>query len=187
MQRREALKKVALLIGGVSLAPEILAKALANGAATLAQFPADRLALLAEMADTILPDTDTPGAKAAKVQHFIAIVVQDCFPTEKRDFFWAQLDAADVQCKATQGMGFVDCPPAQRNAFFTELEAAGKKEMQAQPGTASFFRTLKNLTIGGYFTSEIGATQALAFDPIPGGWIPDMIIDDRTKAWTPMF
>lgn len=53
MLRREALKKVALLLGGISLAPE-LAKALANGPATLAKFPADRLALLAEMADTIL-------------------------------------------------------------------------------------------------------------------------------------
>ena len=187
MLRREALKKVALLLGGISIAPELLAHALANGTATLAKFPADRLALLAEMADTILPDTDTPGAKAAKVHEFIAIVVQDCFPPEDREEFWKQLEATDLQCKTSQGAGFVQCAPAQRIAFFTELQAAAKKESDSRPGSNPFFYTLKNLTLGGYFSSEIGATQALAFDPIPGGWIPDMIIDAGTKAWTPMF
>ncbi|MCC6282378.1 MAG: gluconate 2-dehydrogenase subunit 3 family protein [Saprospiraceae bacterium] len=185
MLRREALKKVALLLGGISIAPELLAKALANGPATLAKLPADRLTLLAEMADTILPDTDTPGAKAAKVHEFIAIVVQDCFPPEERDTFWTKLDAADKQCATMQGKGFLDCTAEQRIAFFTALQAAAKTE-QAD-GPPPFFPLLKNLTIGGYFSSEIGATQALAFDPIPGGWIPDMPVDANTKAWTPMF
>jgi len=81
----------------------------------------------------------------------------------------------------------VQCTAAQRIAFFSELQAAAKKESDRQSGKQPFFNTLKGLTIGGYFTSEIGATQALAFDPIPGGWIPDMLIDANTKAWTPMF
>ena len=187
MLRREALKKVALLLGGISIAPELLAKALANGSATLAKFPADRMALLAEMADTILPDTDTPGAKAAKVHEFIAVVVQDCFPPEAREDFWKQLEATEEHCKTSQGTGFLQCSPAQRNAFFTELQTAAKRESENRPDSQPFFHTLKGLTLGGYFSSEIGATQALAFDPIPGGWIPDMIIDSNTKAWTPMF
>ena len=187
MLRREALKKVALLIGGISIAPELLARALANGGATLARFPADRLALLAEMADTILPDTDTPGAKAAKVQEFISIVVQDCFPPEERDAFWEKLDATDAQCKAMQGKSFLECTAEERIAFFTELQAAAKLPQTQTAAGPPFFPLLKNLTIGGYFSSEIGATQALAFDPIPGGWIPDMPVDADTKAWTPMF
>ena len=187
MHRREALKKVALLLGGVAIAPELLAKALANAPATLAKLPAERLALLAEMADTILPDTDTPGAKAAKVHEFIAVVVQDCFPPEQRDTFWTKLDAADMQCRAMQGKGFLECTSEQRIAFFTALQVSAKIEQTQQADGPSFFPLLKNLTIGGYFSSEIGATQALAFDPIPGAWIPDMPVDANTKAWTPMF
>jgi Gluconate 2-dehydrogenase subunit 3 len=187
MTRREALKKTALLIGGISIAPELLAKALANAPATLAQFPADRLAVLAEMVDVIIPDTDTPGAKAAKVHEFIAVVVQDCFSPDQRDTFWMKMEAAHAQCKMTQGADFLACTPAQRIAFFTELQAAAKKERLEHPEIPPFFHMLKNLTVGGYFSSEIGATQALAFDPIPGGWIPDMPVDATTKAWTPMF
>ena len=48
-------------------------------------------------------------------------------------------------------------------------------------------QVLKELTLHGYFTSEIGATKALNYDPIPGVWIPDLPIDENTKAWTPMF
>lgn len=187
MLRREALKKVALLIGGVAIAPELLARALANSPTTLATIPATRLALLAEMADTILPDTDTPGAKAAKVHEFIAVVVEDCFSPGQREAFWTKLDAADVQCKTMQGAGFVECTVEQRISFFTALQAAAKSEPSGSTEGPPFFPLLKNLTIGGYFSSEIGATQALAFDPIPGGWIPDMPVDAQTKAWTPMF
>lgn len=180
MQRRDALKKTALFIGSIAIAPELLAKALADPAPTLARLPADRLALLAEMADTILPDTDTPGAKAAKVQDYIAVVVEDCFPPDKRPLFWNGLEAAEKQCIATNGKSFVDCSVAERTAFFTKLQAE-------QRDGDSFWRQLKGLTLNGYFTSEIGATQALNYDPIPGGWIPDMKIDDNTKAWTPVF
>ncbi len=180
MQRREALKKTALFIGSIAIAPELLAKALADPYPTLSRLPADRLVLLAEMADTILPDTDTPGAKAAKVQDYIAVVVEDCFPPDQRPVFWDGLEATEKQCVAMHGKSFVDCSVAERTVFFKKLEAE-------QKDGDSFWRQLKGLTINGYFSSEIGATQALNYDPIPGGWVPDMIIDSNTKAWTPVF
>ncbi|MBK7936556.1 MAG: gluconate 2-dehydrogenase subunit 3 family protein [Lewinellaceae bacterium] len=185
MQRREALKKATLFIAGIAISPELIAKALADPSPTLARQPADRLALLAEMADTILPDTDTPGAKAAKVHEFIAVVVEDCLSPERRDAFWNGLQFTEQQCIATQGKSFVDCSREQRNAFFRQLQA----EAKSAPNDAGepFWYQLKGITLHGYFTSEIGATQALNYDPIPGGWIPDMIIDDNTKAWTPVF
>jgi hypothetical protein len=182
MQRREALRHISLLFGGVAIAPEIFANALAHPDRTLARLPAERVALLAEMADTILPNTDTPGAKAAKVQDYIAIVVEECLPPAKRDAFWQGLEAADKQCVAAHGKSFVDCSATERANFFTQLQAAAKKEKGD-----TFWTQLKGLTLSGYFTSEIGATQALAYDPIPGGWVPDMKVDNNTKAWTPMF
>jgi hypothetical protein len=180
MQRRDAIKKTALFIGSIAIAPEILARALSNPAPTLARLPADRLALLAEMADTIIPDTDSPGAKAARVQDYIAVIVEDCFPPERRPVFWSGLEATEKQCVAFNGKSFVDCTAAQRTAFFQKLEAE-------QRNGDSFWRQLKGLTINGYFSSEIGATQALRYDPVPGGWIPDMPADADAKAWTPVF
>ena len=180
MQRREALKKAALIIGGISIAPELIAKALSEPYPTLSRLPADRLVLLAEMADTILPDTDTPGAKAAKVHEFIAVIVEDCFPPDQRPVFWDGLESAEKQCVAMHGKSFVDCSAAERTVFFRKLESEQKRG-------DSFWRQLKGLTINGYFSSEIGATQALNYDPIPGGWMPDLKINANTKAWTPLF
>lgn len=186
MQRRYALKQIAVLIGGVTITPEAMGRALDKATQTLETIPTDQVALLAEMADTILPDTDTPGAKAAKVHEYIVAIVQDCFPPERRDAFWRDLSIINDQCKAMHGQGFAECNGKQRVAFFENLEHQTREQpvfRQSPP----FWVTLKDLTLNGYFTSEIGATQALQYDPTPGGWIPDMLIDKNTKAWTSVF
>jgi Gluconate 2-dehydrogenase subunit 3 len=181
MLRRDLLKKVTIVLGGIALSPEMIARALGQREAVLEQVPASRLDLLAELSDTILPDTDTPGAKAAKVHDYIAIIVDACFPPERSQQFWSDLEVADAVCTKVHGQSFVACNPSQRVAFLTDLEA------KATNDPSDFWLTLKDLTLHGYFTSEIGATQALNYDPIPGGWIPDMVIDENTKAWTPVF
>jgi Gluconate 2-dehydrogenase subunit 3 len=185
MQRRTALQQLAVLLGGITLTPQLMAETIAR--ATTGDVPAhllpQNLQLLAEMVDTILPDTDTPGAKAANVHNFIALVIEECVAPKDRPVFWAGLDKADADCKAMNGgKSFVDCTAAQRTAFFKKLEAESKG--QSDP---NFWRTLKGLTLFGYFTSEIGMTQALEYDPIPGQWVPDMKIDSNTKAWASMF
>jgi hypothetical protein len=180
MQRRALLKNGLLLLGGIAVSPDLLARALANPAPILARVPADRVTLLAEMADTILPETDTPGAKAAKVHEYITIVVEECFAPTRRQPFWDGLEATDRQCVMMHGQSFISCSGAERTSFFQKLQSE-----QSEQGT--FWFQLKSLTLSGYFSSEIGASQALAYDPIPGGWIPDMKTDANTKAWTPMF
>lgn len=180
MQRRDVIKKSILLAGGIALAPGLLARALADPRPLLDAIPADRLQLLAEMADTIIPDTDTPGAKAAAVQDFIAVAVEACFPPDQRTRFWDGLEAAGRQCQEETGRSFLEAAPDARIRFFEQMEAASA-------GTPGFFQWLKELTLHGYFTSETGATQALDYDPVPGVWIPDMPADENTKAWTPLF
>lgn len=184
MQRRTALQQLAVLLGGITLTPEIMARTVARAASgeAAAGIGADRLALLAEMADTILPDTDTPGAKAANVHQFISLIVQDCFSPADQNLFWTALDEADRDCQNTYGNSFAKCDAKQRFVFLEQLEKRSKE--QPDP---NFWRALKGLTLFGYFSSEIGMTQALAYDPIPGGWVPDLKIDANTKAWAPMF
>ena len=83
MNRRESLQRIALVLGGVAIAPDLLAQAIAGPSATRQNTPEDRLHILDEMAETILPTTDTPGAKAAKVGEFIVHAVEYCLPNDK--------------------------------------------------------------------------------------------------------
>lgn len=184
MDRRHALKKTIVLAGGIIIAPELLAQSLDKAAFFLQAVPAERLALLAEMAETILPETDTPGAKAAKTEEFIVVVVEAVLSAEQRDKFWQSLDAAERNCISINGRSYLDCSSEERIRLMRNLEAAAKSEPSDTP---AFFTLLKSMTLHGFFTSEIGATQALNYDPIPGVWIADMPIDENTKSWTPMF
>jgi hypothetical protein len=186
MNRRESLQRIALLLGGVALAPELLAQALAGPSAALQNTPADRLLILDEMAEMIIPTTDTPGAKAAKVAEFIVHAVEYCLPTDRKKRFWEDLDAAEAACKRQTGKSFTACNNTERTTFLQQLQAQ-KHAAGDDTKAPMFFTSLKMLVLHGYFTSEIGATQALNYDPIPGGWIPDMLLEPDTKAWTPLF
>jgi len=180
MTRRDAFQRIALLLGGIALAPELLANALSAPAPFS---PPDRKRLLEEMAETIIPTTDTPGAKDAGVADFIAHAVEFCFPKARQERFWGELNSTDDACFKKTGKSFVDCSTEERIAFFTELQSRKRSDKNEQP----FFNTLKMLVLHGYFTSEIGASQALNYDPVPGGWTADMKIEPDTKAWTPVF
>jgi len=183
MDRRKAFQRISLLLGGIALAPELMARAMADVSSSVSNFPPDRLRLLNEMAETIIPETDTPGARAANVGEFIVHAVETCLPADRRRAFYDGLDRAEAACVSRYGRSFADCEESQRISFFTDLE----KQPAAVEGMPPFFTALKMLVLHGYFTSEIGATQALNYDPVPGGWVADMVINDQTKAWTPMF
>jgi hypothetical protein len=184
MDRREAFKKIALLLGGVAIAPELLAKAMSSEIDYSAILPPDRKILLAEIADTILPTTDTPGAKAAKTEDFIVAAVENCLPVGERKRFWDGLIEVEEDCQRQFNQSFVACDLTQRTKLLEQLQTKAKT---FKGDGSPFFTTLKMLTLHGYFTSEIGATQALNYDPIPGKWDPAMKIDENTKAWTPVF
>lgn len=183
MERRTALQRLAVLLGGIALSPELLAGMAARAAAgeQPAGLQAGQLELLAELAETILPETDTPGAKAAGVDRFIALMVQECLPAAEARYFWDGLATADAYCNQLFGKSFTACPPEARNTFLRRLEAASKDKPDPE-----FWRMLKSLTLQGYFSSEIGMTQALNYDPVPGVWIADMKADENTKAWANM-
>jgi hypothetical protein len=184
MHRRNALQNLALILGGIALTPEMMAASLAKATERHhAALPLDdRLSLLAELAETIIPETDTPGAKAAGVHQFVQVLVNDCMPTNEQDAFWSGLDAAQAACTKMHGKAFEQCSTDQRAAFLRQLESDSK----GKPAP-NFWQMLKGAVLFGYFSSEIGMTQALEYDPIPGQWIPEMPITPDTKAWAAMF
>jgi hypothetical protein len=190
LSRREALQRVSALLGGAALVGHA---ALLTGCAPAAvvrtgatAFAAQDVALLDEIADTILPATSTPGAKAAGVGSFIATMVVDSYNADQQRIFRAGLETLERDCRRSNGAGFVTATPQQRLALLERLdreqfEGGGRTER----GEPHYFRMLKELTLLGYFTSEIGYTQALRYTETPGRFDPCIPYKPGDKAWAP--
>ena len=176
MNRRAAVERITLLLGGGALSPQLTAAVMGqvlNTGASVA-VTAAQTTLLAEVSDIIIPTTDTPGAKEAGVHDFIIRVLRDCYAMEEQESFYAGLAKLDADSRAdNDGKGFV------------ELDAAAKKSAleKTVKTNKDFLKQLKQFVITGYFTSEIGATQALAYLPLPGQFIGDVPLKEGQKAW----
>jgi hypothetical protein len=185
MNRREAIKQVTALLGGVALTGSGLVTAVERAHARSATsrmqvgaFTAQDIALLDEVADTILPETKTPGAKAAHVGAFMALMVTDTYEQREQGIFrdgMRKLDEAS----------FMTATPAQRLALLERLDREQKTYMDARArgAPAHYFRLMKELTLLGYFTSEIGCTQAMRYQETPGKFEPCVPYTPGETAW----
>jgi asparagine N-glycosylation enzyme membrane subunit Stt3 len=197
MDRRDAIKRAALLVGGSILMPDILK---AWNAPHIIENPLFKItlaqeALIAEIAETIIPTTTTPGAKAAGVPAFIIKMLADCYEQKTSDGVMANLTAFDANCKAKYGKSFVELGETERIDALKVAEKQAyldrdkyKKETQSWGNTTieqaqPFFFMMKSLTATGYFTSEIGATQALRYEAVPGRYDGDFPYKKGDKAW----
>lgn len=135
------------------------------------------------MIDFIIPATDTPGAKAARVDEFIDVILTDWATDEERARFLAGLDDVDTQCNALFGKAFVDATAPQQTSILQALDDSVdwlRRPPGEPPDSSSgrvfnelrgeFFRSFKLMTIHGYYTSEIGQTQELKHEIIPGAF-----------------
>jgi hypothetical protein len=183
IDRREAVKRVSFMLGGIALVGSSSGLLAACGKAERAAvattgagaFSPEDIAFLDEMADTILPDTaKSPGAKAAKTGAFIALMVTDTYSPEDQKIFRDGMTALDAASKtANGGATFMAATPAQRTALLTTLDKEQfefQKVRKEQP--QHYFRMMKELTMLGFFTSEIGYTKAMRYVESPGPFQP---------------
>ena len=192
MDRREALRHVSALLGGAALiaSPELLAATLQPSANTGSFTPAD-IALLDEIAETIIPETKTPGAKAAKVGAFMAVMVTDCYRAAQQAVFRDGMRSIDAAAQKLASKPFMQASPQQRLAVLTRFDEEQKGLRPSRAPTARrsgpppehFFRMMKELTFLGYFTSEIGCTQALRYVETPGHYSPCVPYVQGQPAW----
>ena len=162
IDRREALRRAALMLGGVISTPVIAGVLAGCGRRRSGALSSEQLELVATIADHILPETDTPGARAVGVHEFIDAMLAEGYAGEDRARFFAGLAEVDARARAACGRPFLECARAQQRTVLDELD----REAFTQP--AAFFRTFKELTLVGYYTSEIGATRELHHQPVPG-------------------
>lgn len=164
LSRREMLARLGVLLGGALIGGDTwLRGATIQGKTVDNDFSDDDHLLLDEIGETIIPATHTPGAKAAGIGAFMAMMVADCYDDTHHAAFREGLNKLRQE-------GFLVATSAERTARLTELDREQKRHhaTKTPDQPAHYFRMMKQLTILGYFTSEIGATQALHFEEVPG-------------------
>ena len=114
------------------------------------------------ISELIIPQTDTPGAKAARVNEFIDHVLFEAGPGERREFLRG-LAWVDARSRELFGADFVTVTPEQQTALLTILSARASTSAGDQLGR-DFFESIKSLTVTGYYTTEIGLRQELGED-----------------------
>ncbi|MCR5889888.1 gluconate 2-dehydrogenase subunit 3 family protein [Hymenobacter sp. J193] len=200
MNRRDALARVALLMGGAVIGGDYFLSSCSSPseektktkkptAAAPKELPAvlnaEQVAYLNEVGDTILPATKSPGAKAADVGGFMAVMVRDCYRPDDQQVFKQGLTKLEEAAKQKYTKGFLALDAAQRTALLTALDAEQKNYAKTKKPEAPnhYFRMIKELTLLGYFTSEVGATKALRYLPVPGKYDGCVPYKKGDRAW----
>ena len=182
MNRREVLSKSALVLGYAVTGPVLAG--LMNGCKAkpgLAFKPEflneEQAALVSELAEIIIPKTDTPGAIDAGVPGFIDGMLKEVYSTQQKENFLKGLSDFDEEVKKLYGESFVNCKADEKNTFFKKTHDALLSK-NSSDGSQAWWRSggnkgkpflieLKELTITCFFTSEPGATQVLQYNPVP--------------------
>lgn len=192
MNRREAIQRVAMLIGGSVIGANLFLEGCTRPASkdVAVLFEKDKMNFLGDLAEAILPETSTPGAKEAGVGEFIPVMIRDCYDPQDQKAFIEGLAEVDDRSKKEFGKRFQELSKSEQLEFVNMLDKEAK-EFQRERGKKQrelneeaekngedteqveqlpnhFFHMLKQLTLTGFFTSEVGMTKALRFVKIPG-------------------
>lgn len=166
LDRRQALKilgasTVASTLPGRSLALHPLVPPPESGGSWKPRFfTTEECATVEDLAECILPETDTPGARAALVHQYIDWKLADEESEDRRETVRQGLAWLDEECRRRSGTPFRAAPPEQQTALLERL-AAGSPDTPATG--VELFGILKQRAIEGYYRSEIGMVQELGF------------------------
>ena len=186
MNRRDAIRSVAFMLGGTFSAPTLLAMDRWERG-TVGEILSTKLVLtdqqkliISEVAELIIPKTNTPGAKDAGVPAFIVMMLQDCYKTPEHASFLEGV-------KSLEEKKFLTLSTAQKTEMLKQVESDSveqmkayqvqqtkmgdnedREQMAAQTKGLPYWRLMKELTMLGYFTSEEGIKSSFDYVPIPG-------------------
>ena len=138
MDRRELLKMIAVLTGGAVIGGDFLLQGCKNPASkTSLVFTDEDIAFLNEVAETILPATQTPGAKAAQVGRFMTVIVNDCYEEGEQKTFHEGIEKLDRACKEMHHARFMNVRPVDRHELLVALDKEAKDYQKKKIGRAS--------------------------------------------------
>ena len=180
MNRREALLRVAGLMGGSLSTAALLAirkgySATTSPAREPSMLSASQMDIVSAVSDVMIPRTDTPGALDVGVPAFIDLMLRDVYVPADRDRYLTGLTAFDAEATSQHGKPFVALESTQRVALvrkFHDAAIAEERRVHVQHIHVQrpFILLTKELTLLAFFTSQVGATQVLQYVAIPGSW-----------------
>ncbi|MFN5170211.1 MAG: gluconate 2-dehydrogenase subunit 3 family protein [Cyclobacteriaceae bacterium] len=189
MNRRDAIQRTALILGYAVSAPALMGILKGCKAAPELNYQPvflseEQAGVVSELAEILLPKTDTPGAKDVGVPRFIDQVVNECYAKEDQDRFLQGLQKFDEDARKAFGDSFVYGEPADQLAFVKQQHDEAVAMIKADPSAKRpFILMVKELTLLGYFTSEPGATQVLQYEPVPGAYHGCVPLTEVGKTW----
>ena|ERR1041385_2953260 len=194
MNRREAIRRTAILMGGAVSAPTIMAilkgckpKPDINWKPSF--FNEEQAMVITTVSAIILPATDTPGAKEVGVPAFIEQIIHEVYSPEDRESFMNGLAGFMKDAELKFNDPFVDLEVEQQTAFVTQVHETAWKEMNDDKNKKSkdsdkpFILKMKELTMLGFFTSEVGATKVLQYEQVPGHYFGCRPLSEVGKTW----
>jgi len=189
MNRRIALKQLGLITAGAALIPACVNKeAIKSTSIALKniQVSGGQESTLAEIAETLIPATDMPGAKALNLQQFVLRMVDDCQPAESQKDFEKGLAEFEQAIDKKYSRSFEELTAADRKAFLTELDATAKaeREKESMSALSKFYSMTRRYTIQGFTSSEYVLTNVLPYNMIPGKFIGCVPIQDKNDIKT---
>jgi len=199
MNRREALQRVALILGGTVIGANLFLEGCTRSATKDVQalFEAKTTDLLGDLAEAILPATATPGAKEAGVGSFIPVMVRDCYTEKQQKAFLTGFGSLDDKAKEVKGKPFLELSALDKEANeFNKKQAEDQKDIleknkekqnqlynYVENDPPHWFTMFKQLTLTGFFNSELGCTKALRFVKIPGRFDGNLPYKKGDKAF----
>ncbi len=195
MHRREALR----LLASAAALPLLPREAFSMFQAVHEQLPEQAVlrtlnphqnSTVTTIAEIIIPQTDTPGAKAARVNEFIDLILTEWYDDEEKSIFLTGLAEVDASTRSLLGKDFVDCEEKLQTEILRGLDdevASARTDVRRgrsrrRPPERNFFFMIKQLTLIGYYTSQIGFEQELHGEIIPArhaGCVP--LEEEATK------
>jgi Gluconate 2-dehydrogenase subunit 3 len=170
--RRVAIQQLLLIWAGVAFLPSCLHnEQKVSIPLKLIHIDPDGESMLAELAETILPKTDTPGAKDLSAHLFALKMVDDCFTKANQEKYIQGMKEFESFVKKKTGKSFAEINAAERQAIVAELD----QQKPANAGIAFFYQSTKKLTIEAYTTCEYYLTKIRGYKMLPGkfqGCIP---------------
>lgn len=196
MNRRNALRKTALLAGSAVAAPSLFSllqscKQQNRLEWTPVFLNEDQARFISSFVDTILPKTDAPGALDVKADIFLDLVFAKTYDKKAQENVVSEIDTFNANCKSNHGKVFADLSSEDKKAVLQKAESETGKFNPSVWGTAvgkqepiGFYRSLKSMTIWAYFSSEEIGLNYLSYDPVPGEYKGCIPLSDVGNTWS---
>lgn len=170
MHRRTVIKNLALIIGGAALLPSCMQE---KGKASIGlknvDVSADQEKLIGDIAETIIPKTNTPGAKDLQLHLFVLKMVDDCYTKKDQEAFMAGIDQFNKLVKDKYSHAFGECDVKQREQVLLGIEQDKDPKSTAYPAELKkFYDIVKGQTVNGYTTSKYFMTKQVVYELVPG-------------------